>query len=114
MKLAKPEFIKAIATDLSITQVLAKAILEKVCDIICWHFEEGGEAIRFGECGTFKKVLRAERTTTTPQKDADGNPITVTTPAHYTVVFKPSPTLKAAVNGEPATDVDEPEEDEDS
>jgi Bacterial nucleoid DNA-binding protein len=114
MKLTKPEFIKAIATDLDLTQVFSKVLLEKVCDIICWFFEQGGESVRFGDCGTFKKVLRAERTTTTPQKDADGNPITVTTPAHYTVVFKPSPTLKAAVNGESAPGADESEEDEDS
>lgn len=114
MKLTKPEFIRAIATDLAITQVIAKMLFEKVCDIICWYFEEGGESLRFGDCGTFKKVLRAERTTTTPQKDADGNPITVTTPAHYTIVFKPSPTLKAAVNGELEPEAEETEEDEDS
>jgi len=114
MKLTKPEFIRAIATDLDLTQVFSKMLLEKVCDIICWFFEEGGESVRFGDCGTFKKVLRAERTTTIPQKDAAGDPIIVTSPAHYTVVFRPSPTLKAAVNGESASEKEESEEDEDS
>src|SRR4028118_1026187 len=100
MKLTKPEFIKAIATDLDLTQVFSKVLLEKVCDIICWFFEQGGESVRFGDCGTFKKVLRAERTTTTPQKDADGNPITVTTPAHYTSAVCVRSTTPHASGGE--------------
>lgn len=89
----KPEQIKAIAEKMQTTQKDAQNFIECYHEMLIEFFEAGGESIRLGNLGTLKVVERAERRYQNIQtKEA------AIAPAHFTVTFSPSPSLKEAVN----------------
>ena len=90
----KPEQIKAISAKMQITQKDAQDFIECYHEMLIEFFEDGGNNIRLGNLGTLKVVERAERRYQNIQTKE-----TAIAPAHFTVTFTPSPSLKGAVNG---------------
>lgn len=98
----KPEQVKNLAQRLETTQVDAAFILDEVFNMVVECFENGEDSIRLGTLGTLKVVERAERRYQNIQTKE-----TAIAPAHYTVTFTPSPSLKAMVNSEAEEEISE-------
>ena len=72
----------------------AKLLVEKLFDIIANALKEG-KAVKLGEIGVLKKVLKTERKARNPKT---GERIII--PAHYTIRFKISKAFKEKLNEE--------------
>jgi DNA-binding protein HU-beta len=91
--MTKASLIKELAGHADITQAAASAVLNALVDIITDQVKGTGR-IELTGLGVFKIVARAACERPHPQKRGEK----VQVLAHNTVKFRPSPTLKEAVN----------------
>ena len=89
----KPELVKEFASRLETTQVAAAEILDVLYGILEDFFAEGGDTFRLGNLGTLKVKQRAARNIRNIHTKE-----MVEAPAHLTVTFSPSPSLRTALN----------------
>lgn len=92
----KSEFISATAKKAELTQKEMERALDAMCEVITEECIEKGEEVSFS-IGKFKRKVNPARTGTNPltQKPLD-------VPESHTIAFKPSKTIKKAIEATPA------------
>ena len=89
----KPDMVKFVAKETGLTQKDVESVMDWTFRLIADAIKEDGRHLING-FGTFKKTRRAAVDRPNPQNRSQK----VHIPAHWTVKFKPAPTLKSVVN----------------
>lgn len=88
-KLSKKEVVDLLAEELKTTKTEAKRVLDAVVETYKKAITELQADVAFGDIGIFKTSVVAEREYSNPQTGGK-----VTKPAHLTLKFRPSATIK--------------------
>ncbi len=96
--MTQSELVVAVAAQSNITQKQAKEVLEAAWTAITAELNAGGE-IKLGSIGTLKAATAKARSARNPQTGE-----TLQIPERRKVTFKMASTMKALLQGSPATE----------